>query len=190
MFSFWPGVQVHGEGAASCKHLLFVPLLILYAWDEGHPKPYVVVDGHDSWLQPNFLEYINSVAHSWHFALGAPYLTSLWQVVYASKLNGAFKIYWTTKAKDELTSPGMQPQLSATNVIPCMNKAIAASFAHVESNKVLLPTKDGTHQQEKFSNICKIFKMNKTKTTADVAPTTTAAAQKALLDSVNLSSRK
>ena len=42
--------------------------------------PFVLVDGHQSRFDLEFLEYINNPLHKWNVCLGVPYGTSLWQV--------------------------------------------------------------------------------------------------------------
>lgn len=110
----------------------------VYDRSDGAPEPCVVVDGHDSRLSRNFLEYINHRTHKWNFALGVPYLTHLWQVGDSSEQNGSFKIAFS-KAKDEMMAfkmrMGWAPKLEATDIIPLVNKAWAKSFVRVESNK-------------------------------------------------------
>ena len=53
--------------------------------------PVIVIDCHQSRLDPAFIAYINNPAHLWKVCLGVPYATSLWQVGDASEKNGAAK---------------------------------------------------------------------------------------------------
>lgn len=53
--------------------------------------PFLLVDGHQSRLDPVFLEYINNAGHRWKVCLGVPYATTLWQVGDSSQQNGSFK---------------------------------------------------------------------------------------------------
>ena len=46
----------------------------------GGPIPVLIGDGHQSCLDPKFVEYINDEVHQWKVCLGVPYATTLWQV--------------------------------------------------------------------------------------------------------------
>jgi hypothetical protein len=48
------------------------------------PIPMLIVDGHQSRLDPQFVDYINDKGHKWKVCLGVPYATTLWQVGDAS----------------------------------------------------------------------------------------------------------
>ena len=56
--------------------------------------PGLVVDGHQSRLDPVFVGYINNPAHPWKVCLGVPYAMSLWQVGDASEQNGRAETMW------------------------------------------------------------------------------------------------
>ena len=56
--------------------------------------PMIILDGHDSWLKPLFLNYINNPRTKWKVCLGTPYGTSYWQVGDAPEQNGSFKMAW------------------------------------------------------------------------------------------------
>ena len=58
----------------------------------GGPIPMLIVDGHQSRLDPSFINYINDKQHEWRVYFGVPYATVLWQVGDASEQNGKFKI--------------------------------------------------------------------------------------------------
>ena len=64
---------------------------------QGGPTPCLIVDGHQSRLDPCFVEYINSEGHKWKVYIGVPYGTSLWQVGDAAELNGNLKNFSTKK---------------------------------------------------------------------------------------------
>jgi hypothetical protein len=102
------------------------------------PEPCVIVDGHESRLNPSFLNYINDKRHRWNFCLGVPYLTHLWQVADSPEQNGSFKSQ-LARAKEELMSfklqKGMTARLNTTDIIPLLNIAWGKSFANIESNK-------------------------------------------------------
>ena len=69
--------------------------------DNNHPKPFLLVDGHQSRLQLPFLKYINEPEDNWIVCLGVPYGTALWQVGDSKEQNGSFNISMT-KAKMDL----------------------------------------------------------------------------------------
>jgi hypothetical protein len=58
------------------------------------PTPSLIVDGHQSHLDPKFVDCINTHGHKWKIYLGVPYATTLWQVGDASKQNGKVKSEW------------------------------------------------------------------------------------------------
>ena len=58
---------------------------------DGGPIPVLIVDSHQSCLDPKFVEYINDSGHMWKICLGVPYATTLWQVGDASEQNGFVK---------------------------------------------------------------------------------------------------
>ena len=55
--------------------------------------PALIVDGHQSRLDPKFVEYINDVGHHWKVCLGVPYAITLWQVGDASE-----KMEWLSRS--------------------------------------------------------------------------------------------
>ena len=105
---------------------------------EGGPKPLLILDGHPSRINLDFLRYINDDDHEWFVNIGVPYLTHLWQVADSSELNGMFKSAWYRR-KDHLMKfkirMRMPETIDATDIVPCINDAILESFGKVESNK-------------------------------------------------------
>ena len=62
---------------------IFETLDKLEVFDEDRKegrKPFVLLDGHQSRFDLEFLEYINDPKHEWCFWIGVPYGTALWQV--------------------------------------------------------------------------------------------------------------
>jgi len=96
--------------------------------------PFLLMDGHGSRFELEFLQCINNKDHEWSVCIGVPHGTHLWQVGDAASMNGAFKI-GITKAKEELMSAKEKRFMSAkflpTDRIPIVNKAWAKSFANV-----------------------------------------------------------
>ena len=54
-------------------------------------KPFLLLDGHGSRFELQFLRYINNPTHEWVTCIGVPYGTALWQVGDAEQQNGTFK---------------------------------------------------------------------------------------------------
>ena len=82
-------------GAILVKILEYFDGLQLFQRTPGGPIPMLIVDGHQSRLDPKFVSYINNKSHEWRVCLGMPYATVLWQVGDASEQNGKFKMEWT-----------------------------------------------------------------------------------------------
>ena len=55
----------------------------------------LIVDGHQSQLDPKFVSSIYDKAHKWRICLGVPYATVLGQVGDALEQNDKFMIEWT-----------------------------------------------------------------------------------------------
>ena len=104
----------------------------------GAVKPFLLLDGHSSRFEIEFLEYISDPAHPWAVCIGVPYGTHLWQVADSSEQNGCFKIF-EVEAKErllEFKSIHRQPKrFGPTDVIPIVNYSWDRSMAKVESNK-------------------------------------------------------
>ena len=69
-------------------------------------NPVLILDGHGSRFDLEFLEHINACPKEWNVNIGLPYGTSYWQVGDSSELNGCFKMA-LTKAKQELVTKKM-----------------------------------------------------------------------------------
>ena len=112
--------------------------LQVYPRGDGHPKPFLLVDGHQSRLQLPFLRYINEPEDNWVVCLGVPYGTALWQVGDSKEQNGSFNISMT-KAKVDLLelkeSKCMNGNNSVTDIIPLINKSWHSSFARIDKNR-------------------------------------------------------
>ncbi len=73
----------------------------VFPYIPGGPIQFLIVDGHNTCLDPLFIDYINDKGHCWKVFLGVPYATSLWQVRDSAQNNGSFKMEWYL-VKDEL----------------------------------------------------------------------------------------
>jgi hypothetical protein len=101
-------------------------------------KPFLLLDGHQSRFEVDFLKYIADPQHPWSVCFGVPYGTHLWQVADSSEQNGTFKIF-ETEAKDRLLKYKLERRMASTfgptDIIPILNFAWERSFVKVKSNK-------------------------------------------------------
>ena len=87
----------------------------------GGPIPFLIVDGHQTRLDPKFIKYINDKGHEWRVCFGVPYATVLWQVGDASEQNGKFKTEWYREKAKMMTwkiEHYLPRKLDATDIIP------------------------------------------------------------------------
>ena len=68
-------------------------------------NPFLLLDGHGSRFELEYLEYIHSEKTKWECCIGLPYGTSYWQVGDSTEQNGCFKMA-LTKAKQATLSRG------------------------------------------------------------------------------------
>ncbi|KAL3804780.1 hypothetical protein ACHAW5_001887 [Stephanodiscus triporus] len=104
----------------------------------GGPIPFLIVDGHQTRLDPIFVEYINDSNHTWKVCLGVPYATSLWQVGDASEQNGMVKSEWYREKKQLLSWKylnNLPRAIRPDDVMPLMNKIFYKSYDNVANNK-------------------------------------------------------
>ena len=103
----------------------------------GGPIPMLVIDGHQSRLDPMFIHYINNPQHKWKVCFGVPYATVLWQVGDASEQNGKFKTEWY-KVKDVMMKWKIHHllpcSLGPTDIIPLVSRIFHDSYGRVNSN--------------------------------------------------------
>ena len=97
----------------------------------------LIVDGHQSCLDPRFVTYINDKTHEWRVCFGVPYATVLWQVRDASEQNGKFKIEWM-KVKEWImvwkSIHSLPCTIGLTDIIPLINRTFNKSYGSVTSN--------------------------------------------------------
>jgi hypothetical protein len=100
-------------------------------------NPFLLLDGHGSRFELEFLQYINSAETKWECCIGVPYGTSYWQVGDSSEQNGCFKMALTT-AKQELVTKkndaGLEFAINKADIVGLVQKAWKASFARVRTN--------------------------------------------------------
>jgi hypothetical protein len=99
---------------------------------------FLILDGHGSRFELEFLEYVITCETKWNVNIGLPYGTSYWQVGDSTEQDGCFKMA-LTKAKQSLVSEkndaGLPFEINKTDVVKLVKEAWNASFAKVESNK-------------------------------------------------------
>jgi hypothetical protein len=103
----------------------------------GGPVPVLIIDGHESRLDPKFLTYINDQGHVWKVCLGVPYATSYWQVGDSSEQNGTFKILWYREKRKVVSykrDRAMAMALNPEDVIPLLNNVWEESYGRVRTN--------------------------------------------------------
>ena len=107
--------------------------------------PFVLLDGHNSRFDLEFLQYINDVQHKWNVCIGVPYGTALWQVADTSYQNGKFKMTLNEMKAvlfDLCLSIFQQKlHLLRTDIIRLVNTSWPPAFADVKNNlKAILET--------------------------------------------------
>lgn len=117
--------------------LVYMDSLDLFDRRQGGPCPMLILDGHESRLGLQFLEYINSECHKWHVSLGVPYATSYWQVGDSSEQNGMFKMLLGENKRlltSYKTDHGIPITISYDDVVPLVNKSWDLSFGRKATN--------------------------------------------------------
>jgi hypothetical protein len=102
---------------------------------DGIP-PFLLLDGHNTCFDLEFLENVHSVKTNWRVSIGVPYCTSYWQVGNSTKQNGCFKIALTKHKRNLLHAKAFVEQdftLNKEDVIPVVHNAWNDSFACVKS---------------------------------------------------------
>lgn len=105
---------------------------------ESNKKPFVLLHGHDSRFNLEFLRYIRDDNHPWSVIIGLPYGTHLWQVGDSHAQNGNYKHY-EQAFKDILLKEkliwNMPLTLKPTDVVPIVNYTWERSFAVKRNNQ-------------------------------------------------------
>lgn len=125
-------------GALLVEILQYLDKLEVFERTPDGPVPVLVVDGHDSRLDYDFITYIRNPKHRWYVCVGVPYATALWQVGDSSQQNGQFK-QELNEAKRQLvkfkTEKNLPTTMSNEDIVPLVNAAWTTSFGRVRSNK-------------------------------------------------------
>jgi hypothetical protein len=98
-------------------------------------KPLLLLDGHHSRMDLEFLEYINQPGNEWCVCIGVPYGTHLWQVADSSQINGKFKIELTKEKCEYMKYKQNNNGLLVTDIVPIVKGAFERSFANVGNTK-------------------------------------------------------
>ena len=104
----------------------------------GGPIPVLIVDGHQSRLDPGLVSYINGEGHKWKVCLGVPYATTIWQVGDASEQNGNSKAEWYREKKIFLEwkyDHDLPSSINPTDIIPLLNKMFHRAYNNKAANK-------------------------------------------------------
>jgi hypothetical protein len=134
-------VQYSGHGGITptilTNCLRKMDLLQLFPRENGK-KPFLLLDGHDSRFDIEFLKYIRDDNHPWSVCIGLPYGTHLWQVGDSNAQNGNYK-HFEREYKDILVEHKQKRQLpltmKPTGIIPIVMYAWNRSFAVLTNNQ-------------------------------------------------------
>jgi hypothetical protein len=104
--------------------------------------PFMLLDGHQSRFDLEFLRYINTYPHRWNVCIGVPYGTAYWQVGDSSEQNGCFNINLTqlktAMLQTRIDQLNHAIQLVKTDIIPLINGSFPGSFGNRLTNKKAL----------------------------------------------------
>ncbi len=107
-------------------------------------RPFLILDGHGSRFDLEFLEYINAEETKWNVDLGLPYGTPYWQVGDSNEQNGSFKMK-LTQVKKDLTSKkndaGLAFEVDKRDVVKLVRESWNESFAKVKTNRKAVLTR-------------------------------------------------
>jgi hypothetical protein len=102
-------------------------------FDRVEATPVLLLDGHGSRFDQQFLDYVNAPATNWCVLIGVPYGTHLWQVADSSEQNGSFKCelkrakQFVIRKKGELHLP---MQVEKTDIVGIVHRAFQVSFGN------------------------------------------------------------
>jgi hypothetical protein len=102
-------------------------------------RPFILLDGHQTRFELEFLTYVNDPVHRWSVCIGVPYGTALWQVGDSTEQNGNFKMSMNRKKEEildkRISSTVTGDDLVPTDIIPLVVYSWKRSFAGVDTNK-------------------------------------------------------
>ena len=131
------------SGKILTEVLMHLDALSIYDDDRQNGyTPMLLVDGHDSRFDVEFLKYINDDKHKWAVCIGVPYGTSYWQVGDSKEQNGTFKMKLPALKielmRKRMTHHVSDLQILPTDIIPLVNEAWKLSFGRQSTNKVAI----------------------------------------------------
>ena len=118
--------------------LTYFDQIELFPRVEGGPIPVLIVDGHQSRLDPKFVDYINNKKHPWRVCHGILYATTLWQVGDASEQNGMVKLEWYREKSKFLVwkyEHNLPRAIYPQDVMPLLNKIFYKAYNNITNNK-------------------------------------------------------
>ena len=101
-------------------------------------NPFLLLDGHGSRFELDFLEYINREETKWVVNIGLPHGTSYWQVGDSTEQNGCFKMALAREKQALVTKKSEHAlpfEINKTNIVKLVKDAWNVSFARVETNR-------------------------------------------------------
>ena len=110
----------------------------VFNWQEG-ATPFLLIDGHRSRLDMEFLEYFCNPTHEWAVVMGVPYGTALWKVGDIPEQNGSNNMA-SVEIKSNIVMDKEKymcdrPTIEPHKIISIINYAWSKSFGKVKSNK-------------------------------------------------------
>jgi hypothetical protein len=114
--------------------------------------PFILLDGHNSRYDMEFLSYIRHEEHKYCCCIGLPYGTHLWQVGDSPAQNGNFKFYeqgFRDMLLREKKHRGMPLTIKPTDIVPIVNYSWEQSFAVVKNNKKAILERGGFRQTKR-----------------------------------------
>jgi hypothetical protein len=100
--------------------------------------PFLLLDGHGSRFELEFLEYINCAETKWSVNIGLPYGTSYWQVGDSTEQNGCFKMA-LARCKQALVTKkndcALPFEINRSDIVKLVKDSWNLSFARVNTNK-------------------------------------------------------
>ena len=105
--------------------------------ENGSPvTPLVILDGHPSRMDSEFLTYINEITSKWTAVLGAPYGTSKWQLHDDEAQNGSFKIALANAKKKMYLKKrvnGLPIAIKPQEIVLVVKDAVDLSFMSIDN---------------------------------------------------------
>jgi hypothetical protein len=116
-----------------CKH---IDEIELYDRSNGL-HPFMLMDGHRSDFDLEFVNYVNDDTHPWTICCGLPRDTHLLHVADSDELNAAFKEEFQRIKERLLDSRGHDDQMNfyPTDIIPLIHQAWTVCYNQAESTK-------------------------------------------------------